>query len=153
MAFQIGELFGAAMGLLLVLVIVLLIGKIPALRKYPLGLHFVGVALVWIIAAPSHVPAAAYLVTLVAVWNYRREVKKLTSGWYRVGAGLTAIWLVLGAFLLNASYSGEPTDPATVLLFTWVFVVLGMAPWLFGWLVQWIREGFKAKPDNTSPVA
>lgn len=152
MAFHIGELFGAAMGLLLALVVVLLIGKIPPLRGYPLGLHLVGDALVWIIAVPSQVPAAAYLVTLVAVWNYRREVKKPASGWYRVGAGMTAIWLVLGAFLLNAAYSGAPTDPATVLLVTWVFVVLGMAQWLFGWLVQWIREGFKGRPDDTSPA-
>lgn len=152
MAVHIGELFGAAMALLLVLVIVLLIGKIPPLRKFPLGLHLVGDALVWIIAAPSHEPAAAYLVTLVAIWNYRREAKKPASGWYRVGAGLTAIWLVLGAFLLNAAYSGESTDPANALLFTWIFVVLGMAPWLLGWLVQWIREGFKAKSGNTSPA-
>lgn len=149
MAFHLGELFGAALALLLVLVFVLLVGKIPALRKYPLTLHLIAVALVWSIGIGARYPGAAYLVTLIAIWNYRREAKKSPSGWYRLGAGITAIWLVFGGILLNAAYSGKPTDADTVLLGTWIFVALGMLPWLLGWLVQWIREGFKAKPDST----
>jgi len=89
-------------------------------------------------------------VTLVAIWNYRREVKKAPSGWYRLGAGFTAIWLVFGALLVNGAYSGEVPDPADVLLFTWIYVVLGLLPWLLGWLLQWIRAGFKANSASPS---
>jgi hypothetical protein len=152
MASHIGELIGEALALLLLLVLVLLIGKIPVLRKYPLGLHVIGVAIVWIAGAASSAPAGAYLVTLVAIWNYRREVKKPPSGWYRLGAGFSAVWLLLGVAMLYGAYSGQPTDTETVLIFTWTYVALGMAPWLLGWLVHWIRAGFRTKPDSSGAV-
>lgn len=53
MAYHIGAIIGAALSLLLLLAIILGVGKIPALRKYPLALHLVAVALVWLTAAVS----------------------------------------------------------------------------------------------------
>lgn len=150
MAYHVGYILGAALGLFVVLAIVLAIGKIKRLRKHPLAMHLSALVLVWTLGVAAQAPAGAYLVTLVAVWGYRRELKKPPSGWYRLGAGITVIWLVLGMFLLNGAYSGEQTDAQTVLLVTWIFVVLGLTPWLLGWLVQWIREGFKAKAPAAS---
>jgi hypothetical protein len=116
------------------------------LRRHPLAVHLVAVALAWVVAATvaptASSPPAAYLVALAAIWNYRREVRKPPSGWYRLGAGFALIWCALGLLLLRLRLSSfEPDDPSA-LVPTVVFAVLGHSPWALGWLVQSVRARF-----------
>lgn len=146
MAAFLGNILGEALMLFIVSAIVLVIGKSPGLRAHPLAVHLVAVALVWILAVTIALNAAsppgAYLVTLAAIFSYRREVKKPPSGWYRLGAGLTAAWFAL--WLLILSGSGASTGDGA-LMAAWIFAILGLSIWPLGWLVQWVREGFKGK--------
>jgi hypothetical protein len=153
MAFHLGIIIGAAAILLLVLVIVLAIGKIRGLRNHPRAMHIVAVVIVWIIAAvasaqDAEVAISAYLITLTAIWNYRRELRKTASGWYRLGAGLTVLWFGFGILVWTA-FAQDTADSMSVLVMTWTFAALGLSPWLLGWLIQWIREGF-AQNNKTS---
>lgn len=153
MAFHLGVIIGGAAVLFLLLAIVLAIGKAPGLRKHPLTMYVVAVILVWIISGCASIqapefPVSAYLMTLAAIWSYRRDAKKPRSGWYRLGAGVTMLWLGLG-FLVWRLYSQDTVDPLTILAMTWTFVGFGLSPWIFGWLFQWIREGFI---HNTKPT-
>jgi hypothetical protein len=109
-------------------------------------MHIIAVVIVWIVAATAsaldaEVAISAYLITLTAIWNYRRELRKTPSGWYRLGAGMTVLWLGFG-ILVWTNFAQEASDPMSVLAMAWAFTALGLSPWLLGWLIQWIREGF-----------
>jgi hypothetical protein len=147
MAAFIGSIIGEAVILFVVFAIILAIGKIGALRNHSFAVHVTGVALVWllatVVALSASAPPAAYVVTLAAIWSYRRDTKKTPSGWYRLGAGLTAAWCALWLLILSGSGASANSDGALVA--AWVFAVLGLSIWLLGWLIQWIRAGFKGK--------
>ncbi len=116
MAFHLGVIIGGAAVLFLLLAIVLAIGKAPGLRKHPLTMYVVAVILVWIISGCASIqapefPVSAYLMTLAAIWSYRRDAKKprrwVVSAGRRRNHALAGAW-IFGLAPLLARYSGSP---------------------------------------------
>jgi hypothetical protein len=146
MAAFIATILGEALTLFFVFVLVLAIGRIPLLRRHPRAVHLIGVALTWIVAAAvaptASSPPAAYIVTLAAIWSYRRDVHRPPSGWYRLAAAFAIVWCAVGLLLLwQVRSTFDPDDPST-LVPTGLFAVLGLLPWVLGWLVQGVRAAF-----------
>ena len=65
--------------------------------------------------------------TLTAIWNYRRELRKTPGGWYRLGAGMTVLWLGFG-ILVWTTFAQDALDPMSVLAMAWAFTALGLSP-------------------------
>ncbi|MGB6450589.1 MAG: hypothetical protein WBE92_07545 [Steroidobacteraceae bacterium] len=145
MAFYLGNVLGQGAMFFVLLAIVLGIGKLGRFQHRQLAVYVVGVALVWLLAAAADLgapsPTAAYLVTLVAIWIYQREVKNRPSGGYRLGAWLAVAWCVLGLLALSASVLIDGITPSS--LDAWIFALLGLGLWAIPWRLEWLRESLR----------
>lgn len=145
MAFYLGNVLGQGAMFFVLLAIVLGIGKLGRLQRHQLAVHVVGVALVWLLAAGADLgapsPAAAYLVTLAAIWIYHHEAKGRPNAGYRLGARLAAAWCVLGLLALSASVLIDGIIPSS--LAAWIFALLGLALWAIPWRLEWLRENLR----------
>jgi hypothetical protein len=145
MAFYLGNVLGQGAMFFVLLAIVLGIGKLGRFQHHQRAVYVVGVSLVWLLAAGAGLgapsPTAAYLVTLVAIWIYQREVKKPPSGRYRLGAWLAATWCVLGLLALSVSVLIDGITPSP--LAGWIFALVGFGLWAIPWRLERLRESLR----------
>jgi len=80
----------------------------------------------------------------LAVWYFKKQ-KAPPSGWRRIGVVLSSLILLIGTFvILPYAFQGDRSVLAAPIL----FLVLASLPWVFGYAIKWIMEGFASKGRN-----
>lgn len=143
---MIGFVLGSLMTCVGALAIVLLIGKLPALRSQVKEIYVAGAVLAWIVGFLGRAGGGiglfgGYVATLLAIWGYRRSTKAPPSGWARIHAVLNILWLVLAGVIFTYVAGGQDGARNSDAVFGGV----GIAYWIVVWVSRWIIAGFRKR--------